>query len=551
MGFGALTLALCLLGLGCEGPPARSKPWRHAKQTTAPAASSPVAHLLAEEQLRVDAQENKETTLRIHMDAAPGQLNPLYRPNEWDYRITMDTVFEPLIHFEPDASGAGHFTPGLLESWDISPDGRELRLRVREGARFHDGRRVTSVDVQYSIDMARLPRGRADHLRFMLADITTVELVNARVARVRLSTTNGYVLRALAELPVLPNHVYQGQLSKTGVPVVGSGPYRLAARTDQQVVLERWDEYAGPKPAIERVVFRFEPDAAVALTAAKRGELDIVPALIPAHYPSQARAPGIVRDFETLRLSPPTLDYLVLNLAEPPFDDALVRRAIVHLVDRETIAHKLHSGLVEPAPGLVWPGGPVDGAAPAPPVHDAKLASDLLDRAGWRADGSGVRRRGSERLKVDVLVTEEESPERDFVLKALHRAGIATEVRVGSSAVLGLRLRDGDFDLAFVSAAGIADRDLRPLLASGGRYNYGKYASPVVDSLLESMAARFEPAERLPFAGKLAAQLARDWPVVPLFRPHPYGLVARRVRGLSPWNGWFSVRALSLAANAQ
>jgi peptide/nickel transport system substrate-binding protein len=422
-----------------------------------------------------------------------------------------------------------------------------MRLVVGKGQRFHDGRRVTSVDVQYTLDMARSPRGRVDHLRPMLQGITTVELVGPRVVRVRLSKPSGYVLRAFAELPVLSAYVYQGQLSKKGTPVIGSGPYKLASRSDERIVLERWDEYPGAKPAIERIVFVAEPDAAVALTAAKQGELDIIPALIEAHYPSQARAPQVKSRFEPLRLAPPTLRYAVLNLRRPPFDDHRVRKALAHLVDRDTIATRVHRGLALPAPGPVWPGGPADGAAPAPPTFDPKLAADLLDRAGWLADGSGVRRRSGQRLKVDILVTDEDSKERELVLKSLRRAGIAAEVRVGSPAVLKIRLRDGDFDLAFIEADYPVDSDLRPWLATGGKLNWGGYSSAIVDRLLDSMAARLEPAERSPLAGKLAAQLAMDWPIVPLVRPSPYGLVANRVQGLVPWNGWFSIRGLSLA----
>jgi peptide/nickel transport system substrate-binding protein len=462
----------------------------------------------------------------------------------------MDTIYEPLVRYRPPAGGAGsgpgHYQPAVLESWTLSPDGREMRLVVGKGQRFHDGRRVTSVDVQYTLDMARSPRGQAGHVRSMLQAITTVELVGPRVVRVRLAKPSGYVLRAFAELPVLSAHVYQGQLRKRGIPVIGSGPYKLAERSDERVVLERWSEYHGDKPAIERVVFVAESDAAVALTAAKQGELDIIPELIEAHFPSQARAPQVVADFEPLRLAPPTLRYAVLNLQREPLDDHRVRRALAHLVDRDTIATKIHRGLALPAPGPVWPGGPADGAAPAAPVYDPKLAADLLDRAGWRADGSGVRRRSGQRLKVDVLVSDDDSPERDLVLKSLRRVGIAAEVRVGSPAVLQIRMRDGDFDLAFISAAHAVDRDLRPWLQTGGKRNWGGYSSPIADRLLGSMAVRQEPAERSQLAGKLAAQLARDWPIVPLVRPNPYGLVSKRVRGLVPWNGWFSIRDLSL-----
>ena len=46
---------------------------------------------------------------------------------------------------------------------------------------------------------------------------------------------------------------------------------------------------------------------------------------------------------------------------------------------------------------------------------------------------------------------------------------------------------------------------------------------------------------------ELAELLRREMPVVALPAPHPRGLVHKRVQGLEVWNGWFSLRELSLA----
>ena len=51
--------------------------------------------------------------------------------------------------------------------------------------------------------------------------------------------------------------------------------------------------------------------------------------------------------------------------------------------------------------------------------------------------------------------------------------------------------------------------------------------------------------------GELGALLAETCPIVPLVAPDPHGLVGRRVRGLAPLGGWFSIRALSLAPGAE
>src|SRR5690606_6959658 len=115
---------------------------------------------------------------------------------------------------------------------------------------------------------------------------------------------SGWVLRALAEIPILPTHIYDGSLYAGGA-LVGTGPWKLASNKHGVVRLTRYEKYWGTAPAVSDIEFVHERDAAVALTAAKRGELDIVPSLIPAHWPEQASAPGLAAAFKPLQLAPP------------------------------------------------------------------------------------------------------------------------------------------------------------------------------------------------------------------------------------------------------
>ena len=163
----------------------------------------------------------------------------------------------------------------------------EIRLQLRDDVYFHDGKALTAMDVQFSLDSARHPRGGAPYHRQALSSIDSVEILGRSSVRIRLHRTDSNVLRDLAEVPILPAHAYSDGLISRSVDVVGTGPYVLGAHDDREIILERAKNYWGPKPAIDRVVFVREPDAAEALTAAKEGRLDMVPELIAEHYPEQ------------------------------------------------------------------------------------------------------------------------------------------------------------------------------------------------------------------------------------------------------------------------
>lgn len=550
-------MVLTLAAAACEGAPARSKPWRHAPDPALLAESQPSSDMVTGEAERVAARQRRAHTLRIHMDQEPRHLNPMVAPSIWTMRVAADTIFETLIRYQPPEGGAGagpgHYAPGLARSFRIGAGGREIRLDLEPDVSFHDGTKMTSVDVQFSLDAARDPRTASEHLHTALAGVSAVELIGPRALRIRLEQPNGYVLRALAEVPILPARTYARQLSASRGPVIGTGPYRIDVWRDDLIRLARFGDYWGRAPAIPAIEFVYEPDAARALTAAKRGEIDLLPGLIPVHYPEQASAPGLVSSFAPLRLRPPQFRYLVMGASRPPLDDVRVRQALALLIDRKSLIKDIYSGLARPIAGPVWPGGPGDGAAPGPPDYDPETAAKLLDAAGWRDhDGDGVRDREGQPLRFSLLVLDSTSSsdaeEKGRVLSNFRRSGMLVDMRVGTAAVLRKRMADGDFDLVFAEWRGVVDDDLGPLLETGGTDNFGRFSHRRADAVLAALRAVWEPGSRAPLMSELARVLAETWPFAPIAAPDPYGLLHRRVQGAVIWNGWLSLRELSLDA---
>src|SRR5699024_1988851 len=76
--------------VGCESP-ARVKPWRHAPDPTTEAASAPASAVLADPDNTAEVRATRGHTLRIHLAAEPGRLNPLVAPSVWTRRIVMGT----------------------------------------------------------------------------------------------------------------------------------------------------------------------------------------------------------------------------------------------------------------------------------------------------------------------------------------------------------------------------------------------------------------------------------------------------------------------------
>jgi ABC-type transport system substrate-binding protein len=559
-----VVVALCAM-VGCDSP-ARVKPWRHAPDPVAEAEHAPKSKVLSglsdlgPTEAEVHAQRGH--TLRIHVDAEPGRLTPIVEPTTWARRITLGTIFEPLLRYvPPDAQGPGRYAPRLARSWRVMPNGLEIRIELEPNVTFHDGRPLTTSDVQFTLDAVRDPHKGIDHLRAMLDDVEAIELITSHEVRLRLKRPSGWVLRALAEIPILPMHVYDGSLLAGGA-LVGTGPWKLVSNKGGIVHLTRNDHYWGPAAAIADVEFVYQPDAAIALTAAKRGELDLIPALIPSHWPEQASAPGVAASFRPLQLAPPKLRYFVFDAGRPPLDDPHVRHALALLVDRRAIAKRVFDGLARPALWPIWPGGPVDGAEAAVPDFDPAAAGKLLDASGWiDTDKDGIRDKAGKQLKLVLIGVDRSAAapattsgppaktERDMFVEAARRVGVVIEVKTGGEAFLDKRTSGGTYDILELAWSGMVDSDITPIVAgrvggAGSEANAARPSQPRVDRALDNLGAAWDPADRAKQAPELAAALAESWPIAGIVADAPQGLVHKRVQNVKVWDGWLDLAPL-------
>ena len=551
-------LIAVVIAAACDSPP-RSKPWRHAPDPTAEAQRAPSSPVLASAADDEKIHANRAHTLRIHVDTEPGRLNPLVSPSLWARRITMGTVFEPLLRYVPAEPGqpAGRYAPRLARSWRVMPGQTEIRIELEPGCTFHDGRPVTSSDVQFTLDSVRDPRRGIDQLRPMLEDITAVELVTSHEVRILLRRPSGYVLRALAEIPIMPMAVYEGSLLAGGA-IVGSGPYKFVSNKGGIIKLTRNEKYWGTRPAITDLEYVFQPDAAVALKDAKRGDLDVIPALIPSHWPEQATAPGIAASFRSLELGTPRMRYLLFNASKPPLDAPEVRHALGLLMDRKSLAKRVYDGLARPALWPIWPGGFANGKETPAPEFDPAAAGKLLDAAGWTdTDKDGIRDRNGMQLRLVMLGVEKPPPKdpagppvkigRELFVEAARKMGAVIEIKAAGEQFLEKKIAEGAFDIVEMSYAGMTDMDLGELV---GARLLNRAPAPRIDRALDALGAAWDPAQRATLSAELAAALDESWPIAGIVADAPQGLIHKRVTGVRVWDGWIDVTQLALEPSA-
>ena len=202
----------------------------------------------------ITAPAHRGGTLRFHLDGEPPNLVPLGDAEASALQVTSGLVYETLL----DCSD-GTYRPALAESWDVSDDRMRLAVRVRSGVRWHDHRAFGVLDVQASIEPLLRKGNDAAALRAELADVTSIELVTERTIRFVLKRPSDLALRALCDVPILPDHIIRNVRIESA-PIarapIGTGPYRFVGwDRGKRIRLERSTDYWGPAPGVDDIVF--------------------------------------------------------------------------------------------------------------------------------------------------------------------------------------------------------------------------------------------------------------------------------------------------------
>ena len=286
-----------------------------------------------------------------------------------------------------------------LATWDVSPDGRVYTFHIREGARFHDGKPVTALDVKWSMERAADPAtaspvvdqylgdivGVKEKLAGEAAEISGVRVLDQRTLEITIDAAKSYFLAKLTYPTafVLDQENVESSRRWFREPN-GTGPFRLAEYTPgETLVLAKNEHYHLGAPFLEQV--RFILSGGTSMLMYENGEIHITGVgladLDRVLDPSSPLNPE-------LHKAPPrfSTDYIGMNTQEPPFDDPKVRQALNYAIDKDLIASEIMAGLVVPANGILPRGFPGYNAGLAGYEYDPEKAQQLLRESKYGDD---------------------------------------------------------------------------------------------------------------------------------------------------------------------
>ncbi|WP_088830240.1 ABC transporter substrate-binding protein [Paenibacillus tyrfis] len=289
----------------------------------------------------------------------------------------------------------------LATDYEVSGDGTVWTVKLRNDAKFSDGKPVTAADVQYTFEAASKNGSIID-----LTNMKSVEAADAATVKFTLKEPQSTFLTQLVQTGIVPKHAHGQDYAQKPV---GSGPYKLVQwDRGQQVIVEANPDYYGPKPFFKKLTFLFlNEDAAYA--AAKAGKVDA--AYIPAAFSKQPVAGMRVEAVHTVDNRGIVFPYprsgSITKDGNPIGNDVTadiaIRKAVNTAIDRKALVQGVLEGHGTPAytinDRLPW-----WNPQTVTPDADAEGAKKLLAEAGWKdTDGDGILEKGALKAQFPLI----------------------------------------------------------------------------------------------------------------------------------------------------
>ncbi len=470
--------------------------------------------------------EEKVLVIAIGIDA--DTLDPVGQTTTLISNI-VDFIVEPLFKIDEK----GNLIPWLAESYEVSPDGKEIIVKLRKGIYFQDGTPLTAEAVRFTFMNRILNESVRVPIRSWFAALDRVEVIDDYTVKFVLKYPYAPFLRVLTT--TIAGIVSPNAVKKLGDRIayeprdIGTGPFKFYewVKGDRIVLVKNENYWRGPVK-IDKVIFKIVPEAQTREAMLLAGDVDMVVLPPPTDIPKLEADPTI----EVIKAD--STRYLLVGILQKgPLKNKLVRQALNYAVDKEALVKNVLFGLASVAKSPMPPG--FFGYFEMPVYeYNPEKAKELLRQAGWwdRDNDGVVENEAGEELVLKMLVPTGrylfDRQVGEAIQSMLAKVGIKVELITPDwptfVAMLFKPLEETEHDLVLVGwGPWIMDADfmLYPTLHSSQMppkgFNFVFYNNTELDKLLDQARAEPNPEKRLELYRKAVELVWNDPPWIFLY----------------------------------
>jgi peptide/nickel transport system substrate-binding protein len=268
--------------------------------------------------------------------------------------------------------------PVLAESVDVSPDAKQMTLKLRQGVQFHTGRELTSDDVIWNFTRLKDPKVNPIYAN-LVKPFATLDAPDKYTVRIQFDAPDPFVVDAIPNLAMLDRVTFE----QSGVTKpVGTGPFAFVewVQGDHLTLKKNSNYWDTGKPYLDQLEFRIFSDPQAMVTEFEAGTLDLAlqPTLVDWVRIQKAGSAQAL-----LNSNSGNYVGMAFNTLQPPTNDRLIRQALQFALDRQRISDTIWQGVEKPLTLLWYPTSPAyDAARNQTYAFNLEKAKALLDQAG-------------------------------------------------------------------------------------------------------------------------------------------------------------------------
>jgi peptide/nickel transport system substrate-binding protein len=474
-----------------------------------------------------------------------------------DFVVALDNNGEPVTRLATELPSRD------TGSWRIDPDGTmETIWRLRSDATWHNGEPFRAADYVFGWRVARDPDVPFNK-RAIAALIDRLDTPDDHTLVLHWGKLYPYADR-IQPFDLDPFPSWNVSLIDTfehrkpefsGHPwfnreFIGLGPYRLGAWTPgSHVILEANEAWYGGRPKIDRVEARFILDDNTRLAAMLAGDGDFTFSMdLEQRRVYETQAVRAERG-KLIQHTVGRLQLAVIKQANPFFggpDKARQRQAMLHALDRETLAEIMSGQRENVADSWLFKGSPKYEALKDKVVrypYNPTEALRLLGETGWTRGGDGVLRNAAgqpfafEYWNADTAasIVRDNWQQVGMQVTLFERPPHLNADLEFRASFPGVQPTGNAVSLSFIDGR-FHSRGIPTAANRWGGLNWGAYVDPEADRLIEALAAAIDQREAWNLEGELITLLSRQVAYFPYYIDAGASAAKPAVTGIKPVN---------------
>ena len=467
----------------------------------------------------------------------PRFVNPVLAVTRADHDL-VELVYSGLMSLNQ----SGNLVEDLAASVTISDDGTVYNVMLREDIFFHDGERVDTDDIAYTIGLIQTAELKSP-LRGSWNGIE-VEVIDEREINFVLEEAYVPFIENLT-VGILPKHIWESlaieelPFSQHNTEPIGSGPYQIktVVRDAAGLIDDYTLEAVSPEATnISLVRLHFYQNELELLAAFEKNEV------IASASLSNEAARILDADTYTIHQAalPRVFSVFVNQNRTAALREPAAREALSVAVNRSELIDEVLAGF----------GDPTNSPLPTTPYTTNTASSGLaaataiLEGAGWERQVNGRWSKEISEVDTELAITITTANTPVFEATAAYLERIWTELGVSVSVALFEQsdlvqavIRPRDYQALLFGADVGRSYDLYPFWHSSQRsdpgLNVSLYANITTDALLEEVRTTQDESERTEKLTQIATEITTEQPAIFLYNPAFVYVVATDVENVS------------------